>query len=464
MLYKTQRIIVFTIFSLSVIIVSIFGVLLYSNILFIKSVNFFMILSSLLIIFSTVISVILAKSITLPLNKILRSAQLIIQGEKVDKYYLNPDSKRDQSDELIEMFTGINAELKEKLQEATRQKNEIETIILHMNDGVVSFDINGNITHINNAAEKYLGIDSSYNFKETMEIIDIPFTMEKLIFLDEISLAKKKSIKIDDKHLEIFFAPLKNTDNFSEGIVIVIQDISKHAELDEMRKRFVADVSHELKTPITSILGYSEILLLDEENLDKETKNRFQSTILRETKRMNELVNDLLTLSKYDSSFKNQQKEIFQITDIVKERVDVLKYEAEEKGLQLNSNITANIPLIYGDKKDITRVITNIISNAIKYTEKGTIDVYIGFALNDVYVKVKDTGIGIAQENIPKIFERFYRVEDSRVRNKCGGSGLGLSIVKKIMDENDGVVSVKSEYGVGTEVTLRFPKVNKLKV
>lgn len=480
MLKKTKRIVIFTTISLAAIILVILGLFFFGpsslySINFtpetiknlnpeemntkIKSFRLMFIITSISIMFlATILSIFLAKSISLPIVRLVRTVQLLLKGESLDIKYFK--TNKEETDELAEVFASMNAELKENLNETTRQKNEIETILLHMADGVISYDIKGNITHINKAAKEALDIDEKSTFKDLAKKIDIDFTMEKIIFLEKIA-NQSKNIQIGDKHYDVFFAPLKNVDGFADGIIVVVQDITQHVNLDEMRKRFVADVSHELKTPITSIMGYTDILLDEERPAALEDQRRFKKRIMFETKRMNELVTDLLTLSKYDSSSMKKKLEEVDLVEIVKDRVDSMKPEAEEKKLELTCIVTSDIPLINVDKMGIDRVVTNIISNAIKYTNEGSIKVYLGYVANNVYLKVIDTGIGIEEKNLEKIFERFYRVEDSRVRNKQGGSGLGLAIVKKIVEENGGLIEIKSEYNKGTEVVLRFPKIKE---
>lgn len=478
MIKKTQRIIIWTIISFTTIIIILFGILMFGS----KSLYSveatpenlqkltpeyyqkqmqalqisFVILASSLIVISTVIAVILSKSIMRPLNKLVESAELIIKGESKDIKYLRSNDKKDQIDDLVEGFAGINAELKEKLNETQRKKNEIETVLVHMTDGVISFDIKGNITHINPAAMQALDVNENDSFEYIFKKLGIEFNMEKIIYMEKWA-SQNKTLSIDDRTYNILFAPIKNESDFADGIIVVIQDITEHIKLNQMRKTFVADVSHELKTPITSILGYSEILLDEQNPVDEKREKRFKQRIMHETLRMHELVQDLLILSKYDAETVPTKKEDVELTEIVKDRVESFQEEAQEKNITLKSFVTTPVPTIYANTMDIDRIITNIISNAIKYTEEnGEVNVYVGFLYNKAYIKVRDNGIGIKKEDLEKIFERFYRVESSRVRVK-GGSGLGLSIVKEILEKNDGDIDINSEFGKGTEVILRLP-------
>ena len=226
-----------------------------------------------------------------------------------------------------------------------------------------------------------------------------------------------------------------------------------------MQKELVADVSHELKTPITSIMGYADTLL--EGEYDKETQNKFLNVIATEARRMARLVTDLLTLSRYDNK-KRTQKETCDLGELVKKCQDKLAIEIKKKNHKVNCFVTADVPPVYADKYDIERVILNILSNSIKYTpDNGEIKIYVGFVYNDAYIKIFDNGIGIPENDLGRIFERFYRVDKARTR-EMGGTGLGLLIAKEILDKNGGSIDIKSVVGQGTEVVIRIPtKVEK---
>lgn len=241
--------------------------------------------------------------------------------------------------------------------------------------------------------------------------------------------------------------------------MVLIQDITEHVRLDNMRKEFVADVSHELKTPLTSILGYSETLATSE--YDKELQTKFLNVISSEAVRMTKLVNDLLTLSKYDNKKTNTEKTEFDLGELVKQAQENLQIEMDKKHQKVECFVTANVPNVYADRDGIERVVLNILSNSIKYTgEGGTIKIYVGFVYNDAYIKVIDNGIGIPEEDLNKIFERFYRVDKARTR-EMGGTGLGLSIAKEILDQNNGRIDIKSKVHEGTEVVITIPTKSK---
>lgn len=349
----------------------------------------------------------------------------------------------------------MTSELKDKLSEVSKQRNQMETILLHMTDGIIAFDMEGNIILINPEAKKLLKMspeDSS--FDDIFKNSGVDINMEKIIYLENWTSTEER-VKVEDTYIHIFFAPFKNENDTPAGVIAVIQDITEHVTLDNMRKEFIADVSHELKTPITSIMGYADTLL--EADYDKETQGKFLNVIATEARRMAKLVTDLLTLSRYDNASNRVKKESFDLGELVKHAQDKLAIEAMKKEHKVSCFVTADVPLVYADKDDIERVVLNILSNSIKYTpEGGDIKIYVGFVYNDAYIKIIDNGIGIPEEDLTKIFERFYRVDKARTR-EMGGTGLGLSIAKEILDKNSGSIDIKSVAGEGTEVVIRIP-------
>lgn len=365
----------------------------------------------------------------------------------LSKFVICPKNKYIKGDE--------KAELKDKLNEVSSRKNQIETILLHMTDGIIAFNIKGEIILINPAAKKFLSISPEDNtFDDIFGKFKLDINTEKVIYLDSWTSTEQR-IQVDDQYVKVLFAPFKNEEERPDGVIAVIQDITEHVKLDNMQKELVADVSHELKTPITSIMGYADTLL--EGGYDEETQTKFLNVIASESRRMARLVTDLLTLSRYDSNKKKTRKEIFDLGDLVKRCQEKLAIEIKKKGHKVTSFVTADVPPVYADKDDIERVVLNILTNSIKYTpDNGEIKIYVGFVYNDAYIKIFDNGIGIPEDDLSRIFERFYRVDKARTR-EMGGTGLGLSIAKEILDKNGGSIDIKSKVGEGTEVVIRIP-------
>ena len=406
-------------------------------------------------IIGIIAAIALSKYVIYPIDKLIKSAEKITDEDKTKaKKSLRKKRSHDMGD-LENIFGVMTTELKDKLSEVSTQKNQIETILLHMTDGIIAFNMKGEIILINPAAKKFLSIRPEDNtFDDIFKKFKLDINMEKIIYLENWTSTEQR-IQVEDKYMNVFFAPFKNETDRPDGVIAVIQDITEHVKLDTMQKEFVADVSHELKTPITSIMGYADTLL--EGEYDKETQDKFLNVIATEARRMAKLVTDLLTLSRYDNNKTRTQKESFDLGELVKKCQDKLAIEIKKKNHTVNCFVTADVPPVYADKYDIERVVLNILSNSIKYTKDGgEIKIYVGFVYNDAYIKIFDNGIGIPEEDLSRIFERFYRVDKARTR-EMGGTGLGLSIAKEILDKNGGSIDIKSVVGQGTEVVVRIP-------
>lgn len=327
------------------------------------------------IIISFVIIWFSRKIISKPILKLIQSAKQINEDKKIG------ENGRSDIDELTDAFDAMNTGLKENLNEVTRQKNQIETILLHMNDGIIAFNMEGNIIHINPAAKKLLDIsEKQNNFEKIFNKIDKEINMERLIYLEDWTTSESK-VNVNEKYLKLFFAPFKDENDRPSGIIVLIQDITEHVKLDNMRKEFIADVSHELKTPLTSIMGYAETLAAME--YDKEMQEKFLNVITTEAVRMTKLVNDLLTLSKHDDTNTKWEKTQFNLGELVKKCQEYLQIEMEKKNQKVECFVTANVPDVYADKDGIERVVLNILSNSVKYTRKSVeqlkymLDLYI---------------------------------------------------------------------------------------
>ena len=398
-----------------------------------------------------IMAVVFSKILNKPIIKLISDAEKIVSNEnKVDK------QKNKDSDEVVNAFNMVTEELKENLNEMTRQKKQIETMILHMTDGIIAFNMQGQVILVNPAATRFLRLlpqDKDFNTIFNRKI-NLDINMEKIIYLENWTSSEQK-ITVGDRVLNMFFAQFKDENDRPSGIMVLIQDITEHVKLDNMRKEFVADVSHELKTPITSIMGYADTLL--EGEYDKDTQNRFLNVIAEEARRMAKLVTDLLTLSRFDNNQVLQEKVRFDLGELVKQCQEKVQIEIDKKQHKVECFVTADVPAVYADKEGIERVVLNILTNSIKYTpDGGNIKIYVGFVYNDAYIKVIDNGLGIPEEDLNRIFERFYRVDKARTR-QMGGTGLGLSIAKEILDKNNGSIDIKSEKGKGTEVVIRIP-------
>lgn len=407
------------------------------------------------------ISLYITKTIVKPINSMLTNAKRVANGENVELVRVNSKKKkkrRSEIDEITNIISIMTGEMKQNLNDVRKQKREIEAILLHMTDGIIAFDKDGNIMLINPVARELLMIEKEKTFDEIFKKLNVEVNKEAIMYLENWTSSEQK-INVGDKNINIYFAPYKDDNNLYSGVIAVIQDITEHVKLDNMRKEFVADVSHELKTPITSIIGYADTLL--EGEYDRKTQEKFLAVISSEGRRMADLVSDLLTLSRYDTNRATGIVSEFDLGELTKKCQEKLAIEVKKKNQEVECYVTADVPPIKADKNGIERVILNVLSNAVKYTpQNGNIKIYVGFVYNDAYIKVIDNGIGIPKEDLNRVFERFYRVDKARSR-EMGGTGLGLSIAKEIIQQNNGSIDIKSEYGKGTEVVIRIPALKK---
>ena len=297
------------------------------------------------IVVGILIFVFLSKFVIYPINKLIKSAEKITEEDSKDGTKKTKSRKKTEMDNLENVLGLMTTELKEKLSEVSTQKNQIETILVHMTDGIIAFNRQGDVILINPAAKKFLSIrPEDETFDDIFKKFDVSINMEKIIYLENWTSTEQR-IKVDDNYVNVFFAPFKNDTERPDGVIAVIQDITEHVKLDNMQKELVADVSHELKTPITSIMGYADTLL--EGEYDKETQSKFLNVIATEARRMARLVTDLLTLSRYDNNNKSVTKESFDLGDLVKKCQDKLGIEIKKKNHKVNCFVTADVPPVY---------------------------------------------------------------------------------------------------------------------
>ena len=424
----------------------------------INEIRFLYFITVMIILFITlVIAVVTSRSITKPIELLTNKAEMMAQGNISLVTVMDKQKAGYEISKLIDTFNILMTQIQNNMNDISSEKNKLETILMHLTDGVLAFNTNGRLIHANPAAKKMLEINAERTFDEIFKKYEFDENLEKIIYLDEWSTTDK-IISVNGKYLNVFFAPFRNEKDIPTGVIVVVHDTTKQAKLDDMRKEFVSNVSHELKTPLTSIKTYAETLLEQgEDDLDEESKVRFLNVILSEANRMSRLVADLLQLTKFDYKNVAWNKINFDIAELTKQICEKHKIQAEKKNQILECYVTSNVPEVYGDRDGIERVITNILINSVKYTpEGGNIKVYIGAVHDDAYIKIIDNGIGIPEKDLPRVFERFYRVDKARSR-EMGGTGLGLPIAKEIIEANNGSIDIKSELNKGTEVIIKIP-------
>jgi len=399
----------------------------------------------------------ITKSVTLPMKKMEKVMNNIAQGKtnNVSKKMLTEHATTEEMQQFVGVFDEMMSVVNKRNFDLNSEESKTEIILEHMADGVVAFSINRQVIHMNKAAMELLGLSTSEDtFEKVVKKIGVKLDFDKIMYLPNYKNIEEQA-KVNDNELKLVLVPYHSNRLMPMGVIMIIKNITETIKLDNMRKEFVANVSHELKTPLTSIKGYSETILNG--GLSEEQTHHFIKVIHNEANRMNRLVADLLQLSRFDYQKDKLNVVKFNLDDLAKEVAEKMDFVAKEKGHELSCVVNMVPPPIYADKDAIEQVIINIVSNSIKYTQDGgKIDIYVGSLAGKAYIKVVDNGIGIPEKDLKRIFERFYRVDKARSR-EMGGTGLGLSIVKEIIDKNKGTIEIKSEQGRGTEVIITLP-------
>lgn len=406
------------------------------------------------LLISSFIGLILSRTIIMPISNLQVRAEQLAEGEFGHRIEVK---SRDEIGRLTIAFNDMASQLEENLSDIAAEKNKVEAILSQMTDGIVAFNEEGELIHSNIAAKEYLVNGEETRFEDFVKNLELDLTLEQLNYLDRNRVVERQAA-MGNKIIRTLFAPYADEDDKNGGTVVVLADITEQTRLERARREFVANVSHELRTPITTIKSYAETILDMAEEETPETG--FIKVIEQEADRMTRIVTDLLTLSKLDNSTKVMEKKVFDLSDLVRSVVDKLKINANNQGLMIDFESEGDTTSFYGDKDRMEQVITNIISNAVKYTPSGgRIKVTSGGRYTEAYVKVSDNGIGIPEKDLPRIFERFYRVDKARSR-ESGGTGLGLAIAKELVELHGGRIKLESREGKGTTVTITIPMIN----
>lgn len=420
---------------------------IYQSISKARMIIFRAILISLLV--TIVIGFIISKSITEPINEVTKRASLLAEGDYNQIVEIQSD---DEIGVLSSTFNFLAGELKNNVSEITREKSKLEAIINYMEDGLIAINAEGAIIHSNPKAIKMLSDGDQFDDGLIGDLLSIYNSAR----MD--SGVGSKSINAKGLTLKVNFAPFLDEHSNKVGIVFVLQDITEAERLEHMRREFVANVSHELKTPITSIKSYTETIL-DGHVDDAETQKMFLEVVNTEADRMSRIVSDLLELSNFDSNSIRLKKAKYSVNQIIDNCVLKLKVTAEQSKQKIINHYSDFAFEALLDKDRIEQVILNILSNAIKYSPEAgeiIIDLRQGEQNGEFEIVIQDSGIGIPEEDMSRIFERFYRVDKARSRAR-GGTGLGLSIAKEILEAHNGRIRIESEFNHGTKVTLTLP-------
>lgn len=409
--------------------------------------------------------------ITRPLRKLEKSAKAITEGRFGFQLPLKGFLGRELS-QLVKAFNKMSKRLQQyeesNIASLSSERNKFESVIMSIADGVIVLDKEGIIRIINPAAKRFLNrskdelIDQKYasvwNEKANEPVIAYLNSLNSST-VQNVSEYANFEINKENKILKLIITSLHDSNNEMIGAVIVIQDRTKEAEIESIKQEFISNVSHELRTPITSIKCYVDTLCSHSEQIDSKTKEEFLSIVNEETDRLSHLVNDILELSRLESPNTKIQMMLQDVYPAIEYALRSVIVLAEKKSIKLIKDIEENLPELNINQESIERILINLISNAIKYTPgNGMVKLVVNKEGENISFKIIDNGIGIDEEDLSLIFERFYRVENKVHTIK--GTGLGLTIVKKSIEQHGGKISVRSNIGEGSifEFVLPIPK------
>lgn len=407
-----------------------------------------------ILFFASVFAYFIAKNTSNLINSIKRVAEHYAAGD------FTISLKEGGNQELQELGRSINVMgklLREKINTITSQRNELQAMLNSMTEPVILLDENMNVREINPSAADIIDFGKTLKNRKLKNILgnsQINVIVEKAIktrqYQEEIVCFNEE----DDLYYLVHVSFIEKLGEEKNGALLVMNDISGIKRLERMRKEFVANVSHELKTPVTSIIGYVETLLA-ENVTDKKDISKFLSVINRQAVRLEKIIEDLLTLSRVDDELVKLKKEVIPVTDLIGSSVSACAYLAEQKRMKIVVECDESLEM-YAHPVLAEQALSNLIDNAVKYSYPDT-DVHISaYASNsNVVIEVRDSGPGIPRKSLPRIFDRFFRVDKSRSR-ELGGTGLGLAIVKHVARTHGGKVEVESEVGKGSCFRIYF--------
>lgn len=412
---------------------------------------------ALIIILSLIVRI--TTTYTKPIDSATKAVKELAKGDYRARTYEDDVSTAGLLGQSINI---VARNIEEMTKSYEMQHDRLHTLIENMGSGLLFIDSKGYISIVNRSTNEIFKVDQAdllgqlyyeaFTQKEIVKLVEE-------IFMTEQKLRRQINLMIgnEQKDFEVYAAPVLGAKVEWKGVVLVFHDISTLKRLEQMRKDFVANVSHELRTPITSIKGFSETLLDGAMN-DRDVLKQFLTIILDESHRLQLLIQDLLDLSKMENKGFSLNPSQVNVKELLENSIQMLKSEAVEREIQLELTVDDETTVIDGDMDRLKQVFINVINNGISYSPDGA-KVEVKASNYDDYVQIQiiDTGIGIEEKELPRIFERFYRVDKARSRNS-GGTGLGLAIVKHIIEAHEGAVEVNSRVGEGTTFTFRLKK------
>jgi two-component system phosphate regulon sensor histidine kinase PhoR len=385
-----------------------------------------------------------------------RGAQRFARG---DLGFRLPVPATEELESLALALNQMATELHDRINRITEQRNELDTVLSSMVEGVIAFDKDGRVINLNQAAANILGISTAVSRGRTLREVIRNADLQQCIarVLERQETQESEIVLSDNLYLQTHGAVLYDAHNNPVGAVVVLNDITRIKHLEHVRRDFVANVSHELRTPVTAIKGFVETLQEGAIH-DPESAIRFLGIIGAHIDRLNAIVGDLLTLSRIETAADLHAVTLIpgSVNEVVRAAIENCSAEASEKSIKLEVAMSGNIMALI-DSAQLEKAVVNLLTNAIRYSEPGsTVTIRIEKVAGEIVISVQDHGCGISEEHLPRIFERFYRVDNDRSR-KLGGTGLGLAIVKHIALAHQGRVSVQSQPGKGSTFRVHLP-------
>ncbi|WP_421379331.1 ATP-binding protein [Bacillus salacetis] len=407
------------------------------------------------IILTTIFAFFLSTRITAPLRKMREAAFEVARGRFDTKV---PILTHDEIGELATAFNQMGKQLNFNLHALSQEKEQLSSILSSMADGVITFNRDGTILITNPPAERFL--QQWYYEQEGNEQEAIPTTLKEL--LEQVILLENEQtgeVSLQGRSYVVIVSPLYN-EEYVRGAVAVVRDMTEERRLDKLRKDFIANVSHELRTPIAMLQGYSEAII-DDIAASEEEKKEIAKIIYDESLRMGRLVNDLLDLARMEAGHITLNKEMTDVSRFLERVTNKFQGIAKEKNISLNylgNKSEKSNQQLFIDPDRLEQVLTNLIDNALRHTpETGSVSVNYKPSKSGILVEVSDSGSGIPEEDLPFVFERFYKADKARTRGKSG-TGLGLAIAKNIIEAHNGQISVHSKLDQGTTFSFFLPQ------
>lgn len=401
-------------------------------------------ISIVFIILSLIGAVLFSRTLSRPIHALVKGTRKVASGDFDTKVFLG---SRDELRELADNFNVMTEKIKQLFTDLSLRKEELDSIISSLQQGLLVVNKEGKIALANHSAKKLLQTVDMEN-KAYWEVLREPNVNALLERVREEQGSDVVEIELNNRILvsSATYVPGK------DETVLIFHDITKGKNLEKIKRDFVVNVSHELRTPLTAIKGFVETL---SEEVDKKHK-RYLEVIDRHTERLIHIVNDLLLLSELEEKKDVLELEKVNLKKLAENVSSIYTHKLRDKSMTLRLDIEKKLPEIQADPYKIEQLLINLLDNAISYTEKGSITIRAKQVDKSIKLEIEDTGIGISQEDLPRIFERFYVVDKSRSRH-LGGTGLGLSIVKHIVLLHNGIISVESTAGAGTTFTITLP-------